>query len=347
MARGTKWTNWGEQVESRASPALDRIRGGNQSPVMSADDQTGDGALGRGQNEGVRGHADEQVPALTPSGLLAELRNADHAASGAQKGFEEAIAAHFRRDAGASAQAAGLDAGADEAERERQKRAVADWARKNGRSITRLPQPFTFNSPKNVGGAEHDVWPDAPSRRWLKVTKPSFGVYPTAKNGSWTLSRTTPAQYLEKLAGIKELFGVETRVHGVLLDVRGNPSFIVSQADIAGEAIDQPAITKHFSASGFTKIDDQSATYYRPADNTMLFDAHPGNVVEKDGQLVGYDVGVIHPTGELRSLAERDHAAALARRPPPHADGSFLDKARLIQRERHGEADEEAPESKT
>ena len=80
--------------------------------------------------------------------------------------------------------------------------------------------------------------------------------------------------------------------------------------------------------SGFESIDDGTAAYYRPDDNTAIFDAHPGNLVEADGLLIGFDAIVIHPDGELKQVLQRDYETAKARKPAVSTTGSFLDRAR-------------------
>ena len=262
---------------------------------------------------------------LTPARFREELRDANRYTGGSQGDAREAVANVL----GGGEQASGSLVG--ESERDTQKRSVVDWAKANGRALRALPRAFNFNSPNNKGQTEHDVWFDAKAQRWLKVSKPSFGVFPSVKNGKWTLGRTSPAQYLTKLAGLKELFGIETPVHGVLLDIRDNPSFIISQPTVRGTEIDETVIEKHFREDGFLKIADDAAAYYRPSDNTAVFDAHPGNVVEKEGKLVGFDAIVIHPTGDLRALLEADYLRAAQRRPKPLQSGSFLDQARAAR----------------
>lgn len=274
---------------------------------------------------------------LTSDGLLAELKDADVAERTPHR-LGEAIAAHLAGGDGAGAPRQGLDGTTRPAEIERQKRALAEWAKANGRALTELPPPFDFDSDRDAGGMEHHAWYEADSGRWLKVTKPSLGFYPALfeqrewdpslpgptkwrRTTSWTLGRGTPEQYLEKLRGMEELLGMKTPVHGVLLDVKGNPAFIVSQKDVAGSPIDEGTIERHFKESGFLKVDDNSATYYRPEDNTMVFDAHSGNMVEKEGKLTGFDVGVIHPSGELRDVVAREYQRAAQRIAAPRGEG--------------------------
>lgn len=258
------------------------------------------------------------ISPLPKGGILAELRDGNSTASRPQESLAKSISDYIGagEQTGGRAPDAGGAVTADE--RERQKQSLAEWAKANGRAVTRLP--FSFNSPNNKGGVEHDAWFDQPSQRWLKVTKPSFGLFPKVKNGAWSLGPTSVQQYLQKLEGTRELFGLDTAIHGAFLDSRGNPSHIPG-------AVDDAKIERNLRAAGFLKVDDLSSTYYRPSDNTMIFDAHPGNGGEINGKLTGFDMGVIHPEGELRQLIEADHAKAMRRQPAP-TGGSFMDAAR-------------------
>ena len=194
------------------------------------------------------GNCDE---VLMPNTLLAIIRSHGIGDSTAdQRDYREAIAQAIGEDAGTGPEGPRDQRGGREAI-EGQRKIIAAWAKAKGLAMTRLPPALDFNSENNVGGAEHDVWPDAVSQRWIKVTKPSFGVFPTVlvsreydpslpgptrweRKTAWTLSVCTPAQYLEKLAGTKELFGIDTPIHGVLLDKKDNPSMIVSQPTFKG-----------------------------------------------------------------------------------------------------------------
>lgn len=266
----------------------------------------------------------EPISPLPKGGILAELRDGNSTASRPQESLAKSISDHIAGSEPTGRRAPDSGGAVTADERERQKQSLAEWAKANGRAVTRLP--FSFNSPNNKGGVEHDAWFDQPSQRWLKVTKPSFGLFPQVKNGSWSLGPTSVQQYLQKLEGTRELFGLDTAIHGAFLDPRGNPSLIVSQQHIPG-AVDDAKIERNLRAAGFLKVDDLSSTYYRPSDNTMIFDAHPGNGGEINGKLTGFDMGVIHPEGELRQLIEADHAKAMRRQPAP-TGGSFMDAAR-------------------
>jgi len=172
---------------------------------------------------------------LTPTNLMAKIR--DYASSNSS-GSEEDAAKAIANVLGAGEQEGGRGS------REDQQKAVANWAEENGLAVSQLPRALDYNSQNNKGGAEHDVWFDPKSQRWVKVTKPSLGVFPGVKNGKWTLGPTTPAQYLEKLNGLDEQYGVKTPIHGVLLENGKNPrpSFIVSQPNINGNHVDETRI---------------------------------------------------------------------------------------------------------
>lgn len=268
--------------------------------------------------------SDEAEKPLTPSSLLANIRRANRDPETDKNGLAKSAASVLRGN-DETGEGTGVETSRDD-----QKKALAKWAVENGVAVKSLPRAFGFNSEKNVGGVEHDVWADAPSQQFVKVTKPSFGVFPSVKNGNWTLSASSPLQYLEKLDGLKEFSGVPTTIHGVLLDKGNNPSFITSQPAISGKAMDEPKIEKHMKESGFLKVDDQTGTYYRPSDNFAAFDLHGGNAVESNGTMKAFDGVFIHPAGELKALLETQHAKAMARQPVPPSkpDSSILDIAR-------------------
>lgn len=272
---------------------------------------------------------DEIRERLTPERMMVNIRNygANRTSGRTPADYREAIAAHL----GGNAEGGEVSEGAQPTEDE-QSRSIVQWADQNGVAIRRRPWNLNPTSKKNAGGVEHDVFPDESSRRWIKTTKlGNFGEWPTVyripttTGGpgelSWTLSRATPEQYLQRIDGTEKLFDIKTPVHGVIVEptITGKmlPSIVTSQPDIQGTSMIEPEIEEALGKQGFLKIDDGSSSYYRKSDNTAVLDAHPGNVAKVAGKLVAYDAIVMEPTGELRQIFERDHDRAAARTAAP------------------------------
>jgi hypothetical protein len=293
------------------------------------------------QNTGKPAQFSPSEP-LTKERLLATIRahGTDPNSEGNETDYRDSIADYLSGGARTGRPAAKVSGGENQ-----QSRALIQWAEKNGVLLNRRLTDFDPLSPNNKGWAEHDVFFDAPSQRWIKATKArNFGFFPKAKNGEWTLARATPSDYLDRLKGMEDLFGIESPVHAIIFDKDASgtthPQILTSQSHIEGKDVTEQSIERRLKRDGFLKIDDETSTYYRPSDNTAISDAHSGNMtVANDGKLVGYDAIVMHPEGELKALFERDHAKAAARHPAPKTGGSFLDAARARFKE-------ETPESK-
>jgi hypothetical protein len=142
------------------------------------------------------------------------------------------------------------------------------------------------------------------------VNRKGFGYFPAVEDGKLTMKNATPLQYLERLDGTEEAFGVKTRMHGVTLREDGRPAFVTSQPNIHGSVPDWDVVEQKLGADGYRKLSDDYSIYYRPADNTLLFDAHPENFRFDGKKLIGFDVGAMHPEGELRTVVERQYAEA-------------------------------------
>lgn len=244
---------------------------------------------------------------LTPAQLLTTVRShANHDPENPTSDPREAIASILRGgDEGRQEPEASKDFRAN---RDAEVKRLAEWAQQSGIATRKLPAQWSFSSPNNVGGQEHDVFFDPKSSRWVKITKPSFGYFPEATEGGFGLRVSTPSEYLQKLDGLKELFGTETAIHAVHLDKSGTqPYLIVSQPDIQGEKPDQPTITKHMEESGFQAVGkEDDAAYYRASDNTAVFDAHPGNMtLTPEGKMASFDAIVIHPDGKLKASLQK------------------------------------------
>ena len=156
-----------------------------------------------------------------------------------------------------------------------------------------------------VGGVEHDVFHEATTDRWVKLTLPGrsgkelqahvemLGVRPTLHT-----TDALPADYFHRLTLANELMGDDFCFHGVLDDPAG-PRIVVSQRHVRGEHAGTAAIARHFAHNGFLLIN--AKTFYDPEENLLVSDAHDGNVLRTaEGLLDPFDVCLQRPAGALR-----------------------------------------------
>lgn len=182
-----------------------------------------------------------------------------------------------------------------------QGRHLLDWAAREGRLIDRAFLGRLWN----VGGVEHDVFHCAQTGRWVKFTLPGRGgqmidVEPAGAGlpGRLVTGDAPPFVYLRRLTMANSRLGDDLWLHGVVDDPAG-PRMVVSQRDIGGEPASYEAIALHFGAHGFLAIKDRK-TFYHPAENLLVSDAHPGNVFCAPQGAIAFDVCVQRPEGALR-----------------------------------------------
>lgn len=189
-------------------------------------------------------------------------------------------------------------------ERQSQKDALVDWAKKTGAFADKLPRGFSWNSASNKGVSEHDVFFDKGSGRWIKYGK-GFGLAPGVENGKWNLDhRATALQYLERLQAQNKEFGDDTIFHGMYADKNGNVAPIISQSDKGDERVTSQQIKSAMEDSGYLPIGGDA--YYRIRDNVAVFDLHSYNVAQKDGKLLPFDSLVMHPGPQLLEAIKKE-----------------------------------------
>jgi len=262
-----------------------------------------------------RGHTGNDARSFSRAALQDERRN-----KGAGGAREE-----LARDTGATRR--------EEAAR------LVDYARDNGFLIEKMPEQWKPYAEGDVGGQEHHVWIPEQGARVIKLTTLSkrgadiFGMNPVPYQGKWDLDTkgATAYRYLQRLEDGNQTFGDDHIVHGVWND-RGDVHLLTSQRAYDGElpsnlpeglaAAEEAAesdrrtqdVAEAFAKQGFVALDNR--TYYRPSDNTAVFDAHLANVMWVTGKsgvrrLVPFDVTTMHPVGKLKeNLAQAAQAVA-------------------------------------
>lgn len=208
-----------------------------------------------------------------------------------------------------------------------EKARLIDWARDEGLLLHKLPEQFTPYSPLDHGNMEHHVF--YAGDRVLKINHEGhYGIWPVPHLGEFDLrnSASSPLRYLQRVVETNGTLGDDIVLHGVLADRQGNVQMITSQPRYSGSkandewsalpedtpleqrnAVFHAAVAKvraYFAQAGFVPVGSDNRTYYRPSDNTAIFDAHLSNlmwVTGDDGKLylVPFDVTVMHPTGQL------------------------------------------------
>ncbi len=184
------------------------------------------------------------------------------------------------------------------------------WATRHGRLIDRRLEERLVN----LGGVEHEVFLDDATGRWLKLTMPGkagkelhardvggFGTRPTL-----VTEDALPASYLRRLVLANTRLGDDYWLHGIM-DGPSGPRIVVSQRDIDGEPASPGEIARHFVTAGFAQVN--AKTFFQPARNLLVSDAHTANVFRTPVGVAPFDVCVQQPEGVLRRAVEP--AAAL------------------------------------
>ncbi len=155
-----------------------------------------------------------------------------------------------------------------------------------------------------IGGVEHDVFHDAATSRWIKLTMPGkggkelharqegLGIAPTL-----ITEDALPSDYLRRLRLANDKLGDGFHLHGVIDTPRG-PRMVVSQPHVRGDPATPAQVARHFTTAGFQKIN--AKTFYHVGENLLVSDAHIANVLKTpEGVVVPFDVGAQQPRGAL------------------------------------------------
>ena len=203
-------------------------------------------------------------------------------------------AAHAFLRASASPDGPPQGSEARRAERERQLRLLADYARREGHLIT-TANLAALGAPQDTG-SEHTVYYHEPSGRAWKLTLPGRcgNTFPEGQ-----FDAALPTEYLERWQKYNEVLGDHVRFEGVIETADGT-SAIVSQRWIAGERPEREAIQRHMEALGFVRTAGHH-DFYRAEDNIAVLDCHEDNfVLSETGIVVPIDVHVMSATPGLK-----------------------------------------------
>ncbi|MFN0075396.1 MAG: oligopeptide/dipeptide ABC transporter ATP-binding protein [Prosthecobacter sp.] len=180
------------------------------------------------------------------------------------------------------------------AERERQLRILAEYARGKGCLIT-TAKLEALGTPQDTG-SEHTVYYHEPSWRAWKVTLPGRcgNTFPEGR-----FDAALPSEYLERWQKYNEVLGDHVRFEGVIETADGI-SVIISQRWIAGERPEREAIQRHMEALGFMRTAGPH-DFYRAEDNLAVLDCHEDNFVLTEPDIVvPIDVHVMSATAGLK-----------------------------------------------
>ena len=110
-----------------------------------------------------------------------------------------------------------------------------------------------------------------------------------------------PAAYLHRLVLANTRLGDDYWLHGVMAHPAGL-RLVVSQRDIVGEPAAPREIARHFVTAGFEQVN--AKTFFAPAKNLLVSDAHTANVFRTPEGIAPFDVCVQQPQGALRRAVE-------------------------------------------
>ncbi len=256
----------------------------------------------------------QQAAGPTKNQLDSKLVGSDHCknegASESTRGEDapgalQAAADDLRRNAGAD-QPTPADASSFHEALRRQAVGLFNWARGSGR----LLNGADILARAQQGGQEHRLYEDAARQRYVKITHPDqFGLYPESvpvlDRGtqqlvpSFRLRKALPAEYLDRLQAHNDLFGDDHPLHGAFVH-EGRLHTVISQPALKGEPASAREIFDTMRDNGFEVVrSGNTPFFYRPDDNTAVFDGHEGNFLKTAVGVLPIDVIPVHPEGEL------------------------------------------------
>lgn len=164
------------------------------------------------------------------------------------------------------------------------------------------------------GGAEHDVYQDAASQRWFKVTKQG-GL---TVDEDWVLGKisqrwlavpfvreATPLEYLERLTLFNETFGDDVRLEAVTRKSDGEFAIVTSQPHVRGRPAENGETQAFMESLGFAFVPDvsagrmDSASFHRAAYGMAVFDTHGENFFVFEGLVFPIDALIIKASDSL------------------------------------------------
>lgn len=260
---------------------LDRVESGGGAMAPDERHSLGDRVDdGDGRRQGAN-REDSQGPDTGPggSGFAGSVPSASGRASGNPLDAAEA----FTSGVG----------GSDTSTREGSRPSVSDqrqrlirFARNHGLVLPKSVLPRDFDH----RGQEHWVWFRG-GRAWKVTYRDQFGFSVTGN--------ATPSDYLNRLRLQNEVFGDDIRLEGVIIE-DGHLRVVTSQSAIFGRRPTDTEISQWLHTRGFEPANVGSdLVWYRMGDNTLVADAHGGNLVLTDRGIVPIDLIIARPTGDL------------------------------------------------
>lgn len=168
------------------------------------------------------------------------------------------------------------------------------------RGISHLPNalPELSRLPDDEGN-EHQVWFQAESDTYLKVTWPDFfGLLVLYRQDEE--ERASPIAYLERWHLHNELFGDCVRFLGAL-DEGGRLRLVIQQRAIAGVPATLTQINDFFTSNGWRRFTvNGEVAYFDVERQVVISDTHRGNLIlMEDGLLAPIDLRVQPISGAL------------------------------------------------
>lgn len=166
-------------------------------------------------------------------------------------------------------------------------------------------EPVLSASPHS-SGFEHEAYfvGEAPGKVVIRNTYDGFGAY------------DTPSEYLQRLIDYNQTFPeLQMRLIGVSTDDGGNPVLWTVQKFVeAKELGNQRALAQAMQMHGWKpKGHVLTPVFVHEATGTVIEDAHPGNILERDGKLYPIDVHIKKPPAWLASRGGASNAPTNAR----------------------------------
>jgi len=167
---------------------------------------------------------------------------------------------------------------------------LMEWARQNNKLGAELP-------PDQKGGAEHSVFFDEASQRWIKATRPpGFGEVKILHDGKVVPSLATPSEYLERLILSNDIFHDDIRIEKIV-PTHDGLAIVTSQSNIVGEPATSDQIESAMRQLGFEKVADES--FYSASRKILVTDLGSRNAAFSMGHVLPFDAMVQPSTPEF------------------------------------------------
>lgn len=194
---------------------------------------------------------------------------------------------------------------------ERQEQRLSHHAKENGLPTDWQPPSDARALP---GGAEHHLWKGRDGRIYKMTKDDHFGQVPchnpSSKTG-WENFAAAPADYLERLTLMNEIFGDDLRIVGLRC---GHTVAIATSQPLRKPArVRQPhprttaKIESFMEQRGFVNLG--FAAWFHPTEKLMVTDATPDNFIETRHGLKPVDLMICHAQGKLLRLLQQKIAS--------------------------------------